>query len=87
MRNVLEDLYFGEVKPNSFYFKSNQNILECERKVDGNEKVLLERLEADDKKLFLEYLDAQGELEANYAVENFIDGFKLGVKIIIESVS
>lgn len=84
MKRVLEDLYFGEIQPN--ISNENPRLQKVEQVVDGNEEVLLKLLEGKERKLFLDLVNAQSEVDGNTAVENFISGFKLGARIILESV-
>lgn len=84
MKRVLEDLYFGEIQPN--ISNENPRWQKVEQVVDENEEVLLKLLEGKERKLFLDLVNAQSEVDGNTAVENFISGFKLGARIILESV-
>ena len=84
MKRVLEDLYFGEIQPNMN--NENPRWQKVEQVVDENEEVLLKILEGKERKLFLDLVNAQSEVDGNTAVENFINGFKLGARIILESV-
>ena len=81
MKSVLEDLFFGEAQPNTW--KCDKKTM---RTLDENEEILTKLLEGKEKKLFLDLVNAQGEANGNCAVENFISGFKLGARIIAESL-
>lgn len=54
--------------------------------IDENEEILLKLLEGKERKLFLDLVNAQSEVDGNSAVENFMNGFKLGARIIVESI-
>ena len=86
MKKVLEDLYFGEIQPNISDYDENPRLKKSAQVVDENEEILLKILDGKERKLFLDLVNAQGEVDGNSAVENFINGFKLGARIIVESI-
>lgn len=86
MKKVLEDLYFGEIQPNISNHDENSRLKKAEQIVDENEELLLKLLEGKEKKFLLNLVDAQSEVDGNLAYENFAYGFKLGARIILESV-
>ena len=86
MCKVLEDLYFGEIQPNMSNYHDNPRWKKSAQIVAENEEILLKLLEGKEKKLFLDLIDAQSEVDGNTAVEKFILGFKLGARIIAESI-
>ena len=87
MKKVLEDLYFGEIQPNISNHDENSRLKKAEQIVDENEELLLKLLEGKEKKFLLNLVDAQSEVDGNLAYENFAYGFKLGARIILESVA
>ncbi|MCL2343918.1 MAG: hypothetical protein FWC62_08500 [Firmicutes bacterium] len=84
MQSVLEDLFFGEIQPS---ICKNARAKKAGRIMDENEEILMKLLEGKEKKLFLELVNAQGEVNGSSAVENFICGFKLGVRMLMEGLS
>ena len=46
--------------------------------------ILTERLNGEDRKLLDKLLDAVSEMTANSDVKNFIDGTKIGAKLMLE---
>lgn len=86
MKKVLEDLYFGEIQPNISNYDENPQLKKSIQLVDENEEILLKLLDGKERKLFLDFVNAQSEVEGSSAVENFINGFKLGARIITESL-
>ena len=83
MQNVLEDLFFGELRPN---ICDNARAKKAMKILDENEDILMKLLEGKEKKLFLEMVNAQSEVTGSSAVENFIAGFKLGARIVVEAL-
>lgn len=56
--------------------------MEC---VLWNEQILLEKLSADNKKLFQKYVELQRSVNQLTAVKNFTYGFKLGLTMTAET--
>ena len=84
MRDTLENLYFGNITPNDQIVKSGtalekamEQSAECEEKLTA----LLE-----DKEKALRLINAENEIGSTMALENFILGFRLGVRMILEAL-
>lgn len=85
MSSVLEDLYYGEIRPNenggldgnTDFQTASCTIYDCEEK-------LTKLLDGKEKSLFLDFCNAYSESEAIIAYEKFKYGFALGAKMIIE---
>lgn len=86
MKKILEDLFFGELQPNVMNHSDNPSIQKCIQIMDEKEETLLKLLEGKERKLFLDLINAQSELDGNCAVEQFINGFKLGARMIAEAI-
>ena len=86
MQNVLEDLFFGEIQPNVRGDNENPRYKKAVQTLDENEEILTKLLMGKEKKLFLDLVNAQSDVNGITAVENFVSGFKLGARIIVEAV-
>lgn len=86
MKKVLEDLFFGEIQPNVSKCEDNQEIERCSQIITEHEKTLLKLLKGKERNLFLDLINAQREFDGTVAAETFISGFKLGARIIVESI-
>ncbi|MCL2343985.1 MAG: hypothetical protein FWC62_08855 [Firmicutes bacterium] len=84
MQSVLEDLFFGEIRSNIYDPNKNPRLKKAGQTLDENEEILSKLLEGKEKKLFLDFLNAQSDISGNSAVEHFTTGFKLGARIIGE---
>lgn len=84
MRSILEEFAYGNISPESQFFKGNSAFGKAMELVSRNEGKLLDRLGADDKEIFQKYVDAQGEVNQRTAVSNLIYGYKLGVLMTAE---
>lgn len=87
IEKVLEDLYFGEIQPNISNFDHNPHLNKLLQAVDENEEILLEKLKGKERELFLDLINVQSESLSTSAMENFINGFKLCTKLMIEALN
>lgn len=85
MISVLEEFAYGNILPGEQYFKKNSAYGQALEMVASGEKKLLERLNADDKKIFLAYVDMQNECNQLTAVNNLVYGYKLGLTMTAEA--
>lgn len=80
MVNFIEELYYGNIEPQNGKRRESRNYSREMKVLSENEDVLLEKLPLEDKKLFLEYVDAWGIVDGESVVDSFITGFRLGAK-------
>ena len=80
---VLEDLWGGKVNLHEKGFPSAQYARAMQRLANCGE-MLLVVLNEDQRKLFEEYVDDQLEVSIIADCASFIDGFKLGAKIMLD---
>ena len=80
---ILEDLWSGKVNlhekgfPNKQYAKAVQQLANCGDK-------LINILNDEQNKLFAEYVDDQLEVSVIAGCSSFVDGFRLGAKIMLD---
>ena len=83
MKSVLEELYYGNIRP----FANRREISEEKQKVlqkmEDYRDRLLNSLTAEQKYLLEEYESCAGELTSQTECEIFIDGFRLGIKLVL----
>ncbi|MDD2294446.1 MAG: hypothetical protein PHC36_00065 [Eubacteriales bacterium] len=84
MRRMLEELYYGNISPNNKQFIRDTQFDKAMLVLSENEAKLTGLLEGQEKKLFLDLVNAQSEVNGVTAVESFIEGFRLGARIAIE---
>jgi len=87
MKSVLEDLYFGETRLQICDYVESPRLKKAVETLNKNEEILLKLLDGKEKTLFIDFINAQGEVDGNSSVANFVRGFKLGARIVIESIS
>ena len=84
MRKTLEDLYYGNITPNEQQMTPGSEMEKAVARVASCEKQLLERLEETEQDALTKLIRSQHEVNSITAVENFILGFRLGVRIMAE---
>ena len=84
MRRTLEDLYFGNITPNEQKMAPDSELKKAVDRVAQYESQLAERLGEDEQTILTKLIRSQHEIENITALENFILGFRLGVRIMTE---
>ena len=86
MRDTLENLYFGKITPNEHDITPGSVLADAMDWAEQCEEKLTALLEGEEKTLLLQLLNAENEISSTMAMENFILGFRLGMRIAIESL-
>ena len=86
MRDTLENLYFGSITPNDQIVKSGTALKKAMEQSAECEEKLTARLEEQDKVLLRRLLNAENEICSTMALEQFILGFRLGARIVLEAL-
>ena len=84
MRKTLEDFYYGNITPNVQDMAPNSELRRSMDRVARFEKQLMEHLDEAGQTLLAKLIDSQQEIATITAMENFILGFRLGVRMMAE---
>ena len=84
MRNTLEDLYYGNITPNAQDMVPNSELKRATDRVTRFENQLTERLDEAGQTILAKLIESQQEIDSITALENFILGFRLGAKLMME---
>ena len=84
MRSILEALYYGNITPNEQRMTPNSELKRAVDRVASYEKQLMEQLEETEQDILTKLIRSQHEIDSITATENFILGFRLGVRIMAE---
>ncbi|MEE0866752.1 MAG: hypothetical protein UIL37_00410 [Clostridia bacterium] len=84
--NFIEELYYGNINPNEKRYKKATPYDEALSVFTANEDKLKEALSGEHLKLFNDLVNASDEISATNGVENFKIGFRLGVKMMCDSL-
>ena len=85
--NTLEDLYYGNLFPHEKCAKLDDEVKELLKLLNRNEEKLTATLSEEQKDTFEKYKDCNREISEISEREAFLNGFRLGARIIIESVN
>ena len=86
MRNILEDLYYGNITPGAQQMAPNSELKRATDRVTRFEDQLTERLDKDGQEILAKLIESQHEIDSITALENFILGFRLGTRLMAESM-
>ena len=86
MRDTLEDLYFGHITPCDQTVRAGSALKQAMEQSEACEKQLTALLEDKEKTLLLRLINAENEIGSTMALENFILGFRLGMRLTIEGL-
>ena len=86
MRNTLEDLYYGNITPGVQQIAPNSELKRATDRVARFESQLTERLDETGQTILAKLIESKDEAESITALENFILGFRLGVRLLAESM-
>ncbi len=84
MRKVLEDFYYGNITPSEKEMRSGSELHRAVNTATQCEDQLAEGLNEVQQALLTKLVKAQHEIDSITAVENFILGFRLGVRLMAE---
>lgn len=82
--HILEELYIGNIRPGERSFKRNSQYARALKQEVEAGDALIAALNAEQKKLFEAYMDAQREVTVLTDCETFIHGFQIGAKIMLD---
>ena len=84
MRNILEDFYYGNITPNAQDMAPNSELKRATDRVVRFENQLTELLDEAGQAVLAKLIESQQEIDSITAMENFILGFRLGVRLMAE---
>ena len=84
MKSVLKEFYYGNIQPGSKGFKRDSEYARTIAKLSKLVDELLAELGAQNKGKFMEIDDLKDNLASLSCLDNFIDGYRLGVLMTVE---
>ena len=84
---ILEEFWYGNLRPNEKTFCRQTEFDHILELLVRNEDKLMESLNESEKETFTKYRECCEEISQISECEIFINGFKLGVRFIIECYS
>ncbi len=86
MKSLLTDMYYQRVRLKNDSVKRQKELCELSALIERNEQDLKARLNDEEQKLFEKYLDCVNELTSLEYCNEFLTGFRLGGRMIMEIV-
>ena len=84
MRKILEDFYYGNITPNEKEMQPGSKLQRAVNTAARCESQLADGLDEVRQALLTKLVKAQHEIDGITATENFILGFRLGVRMMVE---
>ena len=86
MHKTLEELFYGNLTPNEQQITPDSPLQQAMDQAEEYEEKLSALLEGEEKTMLLRLLNAENEIGSTLALENFILGFRLGMRVAIEAL-
>ena len=84
MRTTLEDLYYGNITPCEQQMTPGSELKRAVERVAKCEVHLMELLNEEGQQILTRLTRSQQEANSITATENFVLGFRLGVRLMVE---
>ena len=84
MRKTLEDFYYGNITPCERQMTPNSELKRATDRVVHYESQLTEQLDEPERTILEKLIRSQHDINSITALENFILGFRLGVRMMAE---
>ena len=80
MSGFIEDLYYGNIEAQELSSELGGTLKKKLKTLAKSEEELMEKLSAEEKKLFEKYSNSCNEFLSMCTADSFISGFRLGAK-------
>ena len=87
MKRILEKLYYGELYSNEGVLPKGEEFTRVNSKFSRLEDEFTSRLHKAEFKLYDELSTTLNERDSYYYLETFIEGFKIGARMMMEVLS
>ena len=84
MRKTLEDLYYGNITPCEQQMIPGSELKRAVERVAKCEAQLMEFLNEEGQQILTRLIRSQHEIDSITATENFVLGFRLGIRLMAE---
>lgn len=84
MKNIIEELYYGNLRPEEHIVPSNSEYRPLTRKISALMEEAKQRFSEDDFTTLEEILDLNGESNSMVISEAFVQGFRMGALVMVE---
>ena len=85
MKNVISELYYGNIDPQARGFKNGSFLKKQMAVLSESEAMLTEKLTGEEKEAFLSFVNASDVILGESELDSFIVGFRLGARLIFDT--
>lgn len=85
MANFIEELFYNNINPQARMIKNGSDLQKQMEILANCEEWLTSKLTDDDKKAFLAFANAVGEVKGESQLDSFIIGFRLGARFAFDT--
>ena len=85
MANFIEEFFYGNIDPQARSTKQNKAVQKQMEILMTNEDLLTTALTDENKKTFLDYVNAWGVVNSESTLDSFIMGFRLGANFTYDT--
>lgn len=77
MNSFIEEFYYGNIDPQARSSEQNKKVQHDMQTLNESEDFLTDKLTGEEKKRFLQYVDAWASVNGEFTLDSFITGFRL----------
>lgn len=85
MANFIEELFYNNINPQAHMVRKGSNLQKQMEILANCEERLTSTLTGDDKKVFLAFVNAVGEVQGESQLDSYIIGFRLGARFAFDT--
>ena len=85
MTNFIEEFYYGNIDPQARSFEQNKKVQRDMQMLNESEDFLTNKLSGEEKKRFLQYVDAWASVNGESTLDSVITGFRLGAQFVFDT--
>ena len=85
MKNIITELYYGNIDPQARGFKKDSYLQKQMSILSKSEAELTDKLDGEVKKAFLSFANASSAILGESELDSFIVGFRLGARFIYDT--
>lgn len=81
----VERFFYGNIDPQSRERPHPKTMRKMQQTISSLEQALMEQLPTPQKELFVQYIDAWGNLNVQSELDSFVYGFRLGAQMALDT--
>lgn len=85
MKNIITELYYGNIDPQARGFKKDSYLQKQMSILSKSEAELTDKLDGEVKKAFLSFANASNVILGESELDSFIVGFRLGARFVYDT--